>query len=70
MPNLRESISQAMDNLPAIFMYTGSDGAEYSEDPNLNDIYHLAETIWDVYKLTIEDADLIKAYQKNKQLKL
>lgn len=56
MSKLKESISQTMDNLPAIFMYTGSDGAEYSEDPNLKDIYHLAETIRVVCKLNTGDA--------------
>jgi hypothetical protein len=53
MSKLKQCISQAMDNLPAIFMYTGSDGAEYSEDPNLKDIYHFAETIRNVCKLNI-----------------
>jgi hypothetical protein len=70
MPNLRESISQAMDNLPAIFMYTGSDGAEYSEDPNLNDIYHLAETIRDVYKLSIEDAAYDQSISKEQAVEI
>ena len=54
MSKLKESISQAMDNLPTIFMYTGSDGVEYPEDPNLKDIDHLADTIRDVCKLDIE----------------
>src|SRR5215208_6673420 len=56
MSKIKQSISQTMDNLSAIFMYTGSDGAEYSEDPNLKDICHLAETIRDVYKLNFGDA--------------
>jgi hypothetical protein len=56
MSKIKQSISQTMDNLPAIFMYTGSDGAEYSEDPNLKDICHLAETIRDVCKLNFGDA--------------
>jgi hypothetical protein len=41
MSNLKQSISKAMDNLPAIFMYTGSEGAE---------------TIRDVCKLNFGDA--------------
>jgi hypothetical protein len=52
---LKECVFRAMNNLPAIFMYTGPDGAEYSEDPNLKDIYHLADTIRDICKLDIGD---------------
>jgi hypothetical protein len=55
MSKLKESIPQAMNNLPAIFMYTGPDGAEYSEDSNLKDVYHLADTIRDICKLNIGD---------------
>jgi hypothetical protein len=70
MSNLKQSISKAMDNLPAIFMYTGSDGAEYSEDPNLKDIYHLAETIRDVCKLNIGDTASNQSLSKEQVIEI
>jgi hypothetical protein len=70
MSKIRQSISQVMDNLPAIFMYTGSDGAEYSEDPNLKDIYHLAETIRDVCKLNIGDAPYDQSLSKEQVVEI
>jgi hypothetical protein len=42
-----------MKNLPNIYMYTGPDGAEHSEDSNLKDILHLAETIQKTCNLNI-----------------
>jgi len=70
MSNLKQSMSKAMDNLPAIFMYTGSDGAEYSEDPNLKDIYHLAETIRDVCKLNIGDTASNQSLSKEQVIEI
>ena len=42
-----------MKNLPTIYSYTGSDGAEHLEDPNLKDVNHLAETIQKVCNLNV-----------------
>ncbi|MGC2426499.1 MAG: hypothetical protein WA421_05655, partial [Nitrososphaeraceae archaeon] len=53
MPCLKEAIVEAMKSLPNIYMYTGPDGAEHSEDSNLKDIQHLAETIQKVCNLNI-----------------
>lgn len=50
---LKESILKAMKNLPTIYSYTGSDGAEHLEDPNLKDVNHLAETIQKVCNLNV-----------------
>jgi hypothetical protein len=44
-----------MKNLPTIYPYTGSDGAEHPEDPNLKDVNHLAETIRKVCNLNVSD---------------
>ncbi|MGB6627820.1 MAG: hypothetical protein WBE61_06790 [Nitrososphaeraceae archaeon] len=41
--------------LPTIYPYTGSDGAEHLEDPNLKDVNHLAETIRKVCNLNVGD---------------
>lgn len=50
---LKESILKAMKNLPTNYSYTGSDGAEHLEDPNLKDVNHLAETIQKVCNLNV-----------------
>jgi len=55
MPCLKESIAKAMRTLPTIYTYTGSNGAEHPEDPNLKDLNHLAETIQKLCNLTVDD---------------
>jgi hypothetical protein len=55
MSCIKESLLQAMNTLPTIYTYTGSDGAEYPENPNLKDVYHLAEMIREVCKLNVGD---------------
>ena len=53
-----------MNELPTIYTYTGPDGAEHPEDPNLKDINHLAETIRKICNLNVSelapDQDLSK----------
>jgi hypothetical protein len=53
VPCLKEAIVEAMKSLPNIYMYTGPDGAEHSEDSNLKDILHLAEIIQKVCNLNV-----------------
>src|ERR671931_818432 len=64
MSCLKESIAKAMRTLPTIYTYTGLDGAEHTEDPNLKDVNHLAETIRKVCNLSVDhlqvDQDLSK----------
>ena len=54
MSCLKESILKTK-TLPTIYPYTGSDGAEHLEDPNLKDVNHLAETIRKVCNLNVGD---------------
>jgi hypothetical protein len=54
MSCLKESILKTK-TLPNIYPYTGSDGAEHLEDPNLKDVNHLAETIRKVCNLNVGD---------------
>ena len=65
MSCLKESILKTK-TLPTIYPYTGSDGAEHLEDPNLKDVNHLAETIRKVCNLNVGDLASIMAYQKSK----
>jgi hypothetical protein len=44
-----------MQTLPNIYTYTGSNGAQHPEDPNLKDVNHLAETIRNICNLNVDD---------------
>lgn len=55
MSCLKESIAEALNTLPTIYTYTGPDKVVHSEDPNLKDVSHLAETIQKICKLTIDE---------------
>jgi hypothetical protein len=70
MSNLKESVSQAMNKLPGIYMYTGADGAEYSDDSNLKDIYHLADTIRYVCKLNVGDVTSDQSLSKEQVVEI
>jgi hypothetical protein len=67
MSCLKESILK-MKILPTIYPYTGSDGAEYLEDPNLKDVNvnHLAETIRKVCNLNVGDLASDQGLSKEK----
>ena len=64
MSCLKESVANAMKTLPTIYTYTSSDGAEHSEDPNLKDVNHLAETIQRTCNLNIHDLTSDKGLSK------
>jgi hypothetical protein len=64
MSCLKESISQAMKNLPTIYTYTNSDGGEHPEDSNLKDIGHLAETIRNVCNPNVDHLPSAHALSK------
>ena len=55
MSCLDESVTKAMRTLPTIYTYTGSEGAEHPEDPNLKDVNHLAEAVRNVCDLNVDD---------------
>ena len=53
-----------MQDLPNICTYTGSDGAELPEDSNSKDLYHLADTIRNIYNLNLDDLPTDKDLSK------
>jgi hypothetical protein len=70
MSCLKESIAEAMNSLPTIYTYTGSDGSEHAEDPNLKDINHLAETIRKVCNLTVDDLQVDQDLSKEQVVEI
>ena len=42
--HLLNPILKAMNTLPTLYTYRSPDGQEYLEDPNLKDVYHMAQT--------------------------